>query len=343
MKSASQKHIVQSECLPGSYDAIDIMKFIGAWMVVVIHTKPLQPYSAVWNTYTAEGICRIAVPFFFAVSGVFLYQKLERTTDRKQAFCICMRQSGRNFQMYFIWSVVYWIISLLHAGTVSRAVFAEQMRLFFCDASVYHFWYLVALIYGIPLMGIVFRWDRKYLGLLCVLPWIFRCIQFTYRWIPGGDRIPWTTLYWDSIRNTLSCAVPMMTIGIFCWQDHRKKTNCQWRNWTIIHAALNISELTLLYFLSPQKVHFEYLISMPALVYCFVNWLLTLKFRFQNREIPGMLRKASVWIYCSHVAFIVIFGWFHTSQGLGRFVVVAGGLAIATVLHVLPCYVKRKR
>ena len=159
----------------------------------------------------------------------------------------------------------------------------------------------------------------------------------------GGDRMPWTTLYWDSIRNTLSCAVPMMTIGIFCWQDHRKKMNCQWRNWTIVHAVLNMSELTLLYFLSPQKLHFEYLISMPALVYCFVNWLLTLKFRFQNREIPGMLRKASVWIYCSHVAFIVIFGWFHTSQGLRRFVVVAGGLAIATVLHVLPCYVKRKR
>ena len=64
------------------FDILDIMKWLCAWMVVIIHTIPLKPYSLIADVYTAQGICRLAVPLFFAASSFLLLRKLP--TENKQ-------------------------------------------------------------------------------------------------------------------------------------------------------------------------------------------------------------------------------------------------------------------
>lgn len=51
------------------YAAIDIAKYVSALLVVCIHTFPFLEISETLNTYFIQTVCRLAVPFYFTVSG----------------------------------------------------------------------------------------------------------------------------------------------------------------------------------------------------------------------------------------------------------------------------------
>lgn len=53
--------------------AFDIIKWICAFLVLFLHCEPLAPYSSIMNLYTKDGICRIGVPIFYAISGYLLF------------------------------------------------------------------------------------------------------------------------------------------------------------------------------------------------------------------------------------------------------------------------------
>ena len=60
-----------------NYFAIDIAKYISALLVVCIHTFPLLDVSEPANTFLIQAVCRIAVPFFFAVSSFLFFSKIK--------------------------------------------------------------------------------------------------------------------------------------------------------------------------------------------------------------------------------------------------------------------------
>ena len=319
-----------------SYDAIDVMRLICSFLVVVIHCKPFLPYSQTLNTFTAEGFCRIAVPFFFVVSGTFLYKKI-LSSDCKNVWerlRICFHQSSKIIILYLVWSVVYIALNMVLTQPWGWGFFADQIRLLFCDASYYHFWYLPALIYGQFLFGFFCCLKRKGLFGLITVGWLCQCLKYSYRWIPFGGIIPWTTDLFNAAMNTVFCAVPMLSLSIICCQDYKKKTLKAWLNQTLLWFAINQIELAALYFWSPNKLHFEFLLSMPMLIYNLINLLLNLRFSFRNRRIPVYLRSMSRWVYCIHPLMITVFGCFHTSEGIRRFIVVIMCVIVTGILYV---------
>lgn len=338
--------MAQHETQTERYDAVDLMKYLCALMVVVIHCKPFLPYSAFWNVMTAEGVCRIAVPFFFAVSGAFLYRKLSRypeNADHLARVKLCVSYSLKNTKLYLSWSAVYIVLHVITNRPAGWAFAAEQCRLLIFDASHYHFWYLLALIYAAPWASKLFFLKRKSIMGIAAAGWMMQSVRIVYRWIPGGDIIPWTTGYWDALMNTAFCAVPMLCLGALCWQDHRKATARKWFLRTGISFALTMGELVLLYVFSPQKTHFEFLLTMPFLTYSLVCWLLNVRFSFDNRAVPRYLREASIWIYCVHPLIISLFGFFHSSTGLRRFAVVTACVLLSSFMHVSLKFKKRKK
>ena len=56
-----------------SYANLDIAKFTCSLLVVFIHTAPFTNYP-VAHFYTADVICRVAVPLFFAMSGFLFFR-----------------------------------------------------------------------------------------------------------------------------------------------------------------------------------------------------------------------------------------------------------------------------
>lgn len=338
--------IAQHDLQTEQYDAVDLMKYLCSLMVVVIHCKPLLPYSEFWNVITAEGVCRIAVPFFFSGSGVFLYRKLIRYpkgSDNGARLKLCLSYSLKNAKLYLLWSVVYIALHAILNWPVDRTFAAEQCRLLIFDASHYHFWYLLALIYAVPWTVKIFFVKRKTLQGIVAAGWMMQSFRFVYRWLPGGDIIPWTTHYWDALMNTAFCAVPMLCLGALCWQNHKKATAQCWLLRTGVSLVITMGELVLLYLFSLQKKHFEFLLTMPLLTYNLVCWLLNVRFSFSNRSVPSYLREGSIWIYCVHPLIISLFGIFHTSTGLRRFLVVAACVLISSFIYVSLKLKKRKK
>lgn len=70
------------------YYGIDLIKFICAYLVCTIHISPLQgiDFRYAWhiNYLLSNGVCRIAVPFFFCCSGFLLFHKMKLPHVDKQ-------------------------------------------------------------------------------------------------------------------------------------------------------------------------------------------------------------------------------------------------------------------
>ena len=308
-------------------DSIDVMKWICSLLVVVIHCKPLLPYSELLNVVTAEGLCRIAVPFFFAVSGLLMCGKLSETADdsirQKQ---ICCKAAQKNIKLYLGWSAVYWIYYLPewyaeHQRTMHNLL--DQLRLMLIDmGSCYHFWYMVSLIYVMPFAAALFRRKTGELLTIILLLWPIQCLRYSYRWLPGGEVLPWDTMYCDALMNTVFCALPLLALGILCFRYHARLDSRKWLFLLVLSGILNMIELLLIYRLSPNKNHFEFLLTMPLVSFCLINFLLSVNLRFSDRRIPAALRGASVWIYCVHPMIIGAYGRINSGWGIRRFIIV---------------------
>ncbi|WP_242744647.1 hypothetical protein [Allobaculum sp. Allo2] len=63
---------MKSKC---EYPAIDIAKYIGALLVVAIHTFPFADISESFNLFFIATICRLAVPMFLSAAAFFSFRK----------------------------------------------------------------------------------------------------------------------------------------------------------------------------------------------------------------------------------------------------------------------------
>lgn len=81
------------------YNSLDLMKFISAILIIVLHTSPFQSYNALISFGLRNVVTIIAVPFFFCTSGFLLFKKLSvLSQDEKvnilsiilKGFALCM-------------------------------------------------------------------------------------------------------------------------------------------------------------------------------------------------------------------------------------------------------------
>ena len=64
-----------------NYGAVDNFRLAAAFLIVAIHTSPLQSFSEVADFLVTYCVGRVAVPFFLMVTGFFVlapYQKCLR-------------------------------------------------------------------------------------------------------------------------------------------------------------------------------------------------------------------------------------------------------------------------
>ena len=134
-------------------DALDVTKFICAWLVVVIHTSPLKPYSKIADVLTAQGVCRIAVPLFFLISAFLLFRNMSGTRAKNvhkiKRYCV------RIILLYVFWSSVYtFAYFFLRYDSITWGLLfvLDRIRLWLMEAAHYHLWYLLATIYAVPLV-----------------------------------------------------------------------------------------------------------------------------------------------------------------------------------------------
>lgn len=139
------------------YKLIDLIKFFCAYLVIGIHTSPLQAVSVLLDKVVYYNISNYAVPFFYACTGYFLMVKQpEKDLHTKLGYRI-----KKIFNIYIIWSIVYlpltvygWFIE--GNKTVEYALLCIRNYILVGDNFYsWALWYLNGLIFALILIDIL--------------------------------------------------------------------------------------------------------------------------------------------------------------------------------------------
>lgn len=141
--------------------SIDVGRFIASFLVVCLHTKfPIE----ILRPFVSD-IAKIAVPFFFLVSGFYLFN------DNDQKVLLKIQKSLKKL-IYIIIEVViiYTILRIVKEISLNIDLSAQKFELvpflIFNDSNfTEHLWYLFAFLYVLLILKIIYKYNfSKYIN-----------------------------------------------------------------------------------------------------------------------------------------------------------------------------------
>lgn len=154
VSESMQEGVVNSK--KEQYNSIDLLKFLMSFMVVAIHTNPLQNINYYLNFGIVDYTARLAVPFYFMCTGFLLFKKCSIDDLNVN---IIKSYIFKLFRLYIIWTIIYLPIICYYnifnseTGIVNSAIL--EIRDFFLTGSYWHLWYLPATMVAVFLVTIL--------------------------------------------------------------------------------------------------------------------------------------------------------------------------------------------
>ncbi len=101
------------------YNSIDLCKYFMAFLVVAIHTHPLEGCEnnlimTIYNT-----IVSFAVPFFFVSTGFLLFIKIKDDYYEKENILRVKKYIVKTIKLYLLWTIFHslfmgiWLIAMV--------------------------------------------------------------------------------------------------------------------------------------------------------------------------------------------------------------------------------------
>lgn len=292
------------------YAAIDIGKYVSALLVLAIHTYPFEEISPVFNTFFISTICRLAVPFFFAVSAFFFFKKYEGKDfeDTKPLF----NYIRRILVLYLVWTVIYLPYTIWNYASTGFSWYniISYLRDVVLNGSYYHLWFLPALIWG---MLIVFyalkKLGAKKTGILVLV--LYLVGYLINIWAPVWEKMPYVSILYGFFSKTLVTSrdgfffAPMfLYLGYLFARGIRVKKQVSAIGLFISIVCL-ILEVGLYYWLKILYDTSSMFITLIPCIFFLTNTLLLMRIPYNNQY--KILRTDSTVIYLSQILFARIF------------------------------------
>lgn len=186
------------------YTGIEVLRVVCACMIPLLHIG----FSGNYVYYLQQYVARLGVPFFFAISGMFLSQSMQKRT-RQEAWEKYVKKIGRIF---IVWLAIYSPLLILTGSFSIREI------LFRTPAFL---WYVGSLL--VASVPFCFVKNRRVLyaaaGILYIAGTLF---GDTYRWLTGG--FPAYEQIFITTRNGVFFALPMMLAGELVWKIKNRHT-----------------------------------------------------------------------------------------------------------------------
>lgn len=140
-----------SECSQGNRSVgIDQFRLLAAVMVVAIHTFPFAGISETLNQVVTLTLFRVAVPFFFMVTGYYVLGPYSERRNYPKSWRID-QAILETAKMYLFVCLLYLPLSF-YTGILSFSMtVSELLKTFIFDGPLYHLWYFPAVILGLIL------------------------------------------------------------------------------------------------------------------------------------------------------------------------------------------------
>ena len=290
---------------------LDIAKFLGALLIVSIHTRPLLVCGKEMDYYSSDVFCRIAVAFFFMCSGYFTFTKIQydnngkienSNKNRKQL----IKSEIRIITLYIMWSIIYFIVELLQWMSVKEISFIHFLIAFgisfFIYGSYYHFWYMLALIYGIPIIYYLsLKINKKKLLIIgsglylvhLIINWNSVCPESKI--ISLISRI---NIFPGALSSTIFIGIPFMIWG-GCFQVFQHKSKKVWLFFSIIGLYLEARVL----------LHRFNITSLNYIIFTVCVTVLIFQVFYEMKLSDNQykwFRNLSTVIYCIHPLWITL-------------------------------------
>lgn len=264
-----------------SFNGIDLVKFICAFLVCAIHIDPLTGSAAQYSYLLRLGLCRIAVPFFFVASGFFLFRKMDPARfDRARLKKYCFKL----LLLFGLWQVLL--------------VFGER----------YQLWYLGAAAFAALFVGLLLMWRVKfrYIAVLAVALYMIGILGDTYYGLLAPVKalpvLRYGVIAFEKVffptRNGLFMGVIFVFMGaVFAWKPIRIP---RWLavTGTVFSLALLVGECFVLHKLELPWDYNLYLSLIPATFFLF-GFAKDLKLK--DRAIYKRLRGIGALVFYLHL------------------------------------------
>ncbi|MCM1122055.1 MAG: acyltransferase [Eubacterium sp.] len=324
------------------YKGIDIVKFIMALLVVVLHTHPLYAVNRTADFLTADVMARAAVPFFFAATGFLLEKQInERHADIRVKLGGYIR---KVLVLYGIWTVVYLPIIIYNKFIISGETFAYSLftmiRDFFFAGSYGQLWYLPAVAVGVLAVFVL----RKYLGErgTAVILFLLFCMGLATQSYFGLTSVllPSDGALWKGLKAVkkvmVTCRNGIFFGSIFIYMGTWiARRDIRMKGWKAaaglaVSAALFCIEASCLWSIGSVREKDMYLMLLPVV---FFLMICALQIRVGRDTV--FLRKMSINIYLVHTVFKFVYREFigeHNENGLPLFLFTLAGTLITAYL-----------
>ncbi len=280
--------------------ALDWFRLIAAFLVTAIHIYPLEDLSY-WGDLTLTRIVgRVAVPFFFMVTGYFVL-----AGGRADKIC---RSLIKNLKWYLLAIVIYLPVNW-YAGNLSGLTVSSVLEELLIQGTFYHLWYMPAL-----LTGLLLCWGLKRLlgtrGALIAAAVLYLVGLLGDSYYGLAVRLPVLRAFYDGMfavtentRNGFFLAPLFLMLGAWFGEKGRSVLKKDFLFWGI-GLAFGLAAMTaegLYVHLAGWPHHDSMYFLLPVVMIFLFGTLLQLP----ARERPAF-RSISLWIYLLHPFFIVV-------------------------------------
>ena len=265
-----------------NYNGIDLLKLICSFLICIIHIDPFPVNERTFPIifYLQQCICRIAVPFYFSVTGFLLF---------RTAYASSFESKAKEFIFRILRLYGLWLILLFWGSTIQL-------------------WYLPASVVAVMLLYVCYRLrlKQKTIGILALLLFLFGllggCYGFLLKYIKKVFVIYYPVkayvAFFETTRNGIFFGFPFVFLGaaLASWKKEMKLQTAV--AGLIASLALMVLEVSFLKKFS-GSLNYEYYISLLPAAYFLLQ--LARGIRLKDKPVFKKLRTISFLVYCTHL------------------------------------------
>lgn len=306
-----------------NYAAIDLGRLVFALLIPLLHIDFGDNNYLVG--FLQQYVCRLGVPFFFCVSGLFLGRNIENLGAPKAHKAYMQRTT----LMFGLWLAIYFPILLLEGEQLSLG-FLKQI--FFRTPA--YLWFLGAVILASVPFCHLKRTRWLYLGAFS-LYLIGTLISGSYQWLTGGISL-YNHMFLTS-RNSCFFALPMMLTGELVYAYREKEIRFE-KTFFLLASILLACEMYFVRIHASSTSDTSMYMLFPVFFFFLIRFLMRIPLNINGTLV---IRKFSSALYVGQYGAICAAGAIlkglnlSFTPGLNGFVVYVCVLVVASLLVFL--------
>lgn len=274
---------------------IDTMRVVAAVFVVAIHTAPFQESSELLSYFVTNVLGRLAVPFFFVLSGYFFFKKVD---DRPQNYQNeQFIKSEKNLLKTYGLTIILYLPLWFYLNGFDN-ISSLPMDILW-NGVHYHLWYFIASIVGLAIVfGLTKVFSDKNILIIVGILYLFGSLFNVYTpLLPEAISEPVLSLIGNP-RNGIFFAPLFIFMGkILSKQLYKVKPIV-----SLIVCAIYIAEPLLIYTAGFAVDLNSMYLTLPLVMFVLMNVLLTTKSTSHRSE---LFHSISLYIYVIHPIMIL--------------------------------------